>query len=456
MGTSQDLSANMKVVVILIICFGLAIANQGKHFNENLDEFEQEFGEKVAGESNEQRAARAKHLKEVEEQVNAQNDKAANGESTWTEKLYNFSDKTMEEFKRTHEGLIKEGTSKRNIAASRSYMPFAKGYIKPADRFSPTERRKQAESVARLEARAAAKNRDAPTSYNSNIDSLSYITSVKNQGSCGSCAAFAATAMHETHLIKAGASSTNMDLSEQYLVDCAYSEASAFGCDGASLQVYTNWLAQNGGLTPLETSYPYLDTAPKLNCDTASTVDKYDSGYKISAVEYTYSCTEDTLKTAVAENGAVVTGIAASETSLQSYSNGVFSGCSSTTQDHAVLVVGYGTEDGEDYWLVKNSWGSSWGENGYIRIKRGVNMCGIGAECVWAQTLGSDEEVPPAPTCDVSGVWGSGLTGNYYLTYWNGEYIYSSVTCKDSICSPAGDESDACEYICGKAGATAC
>ena len=70
-------------------------------------------------------------------------------------------------------GLIKEGTSKRNIAASRSYMPFAKGYIKPADRFSPTERRKQAESVARLEARAAAKNRDAPTSYNSNIDSLS-------------------------------------------------------------------------------------------------------------------------------------------------------------------------------------------------------------------------------------------------------------------------------------------
>ena len=83
-------------------------------------------------------------------------------------------------------------------------------------------------------------------------------------------------------------------------------------------------------------------------------------------------------------------------------------------------------------------------------------MCGIGAECVWAQTLGSDEEVAPAPTCDVSGVWGSGLTGNYYLTYWNGEYIYSSVTCKDSICSPAGDESDACEYICGKAGATAC
>ena len=126
---------------------------------------------------------------------------------------------------------------------------------------------------------------------------LGYITSVKNQGSCGSCAAFAATAMHETHLIKAGASSTNMDLSEQYLVDCAYSEAGAFGCDGASLQVYTNWLAQNGGLTPLETSYPYLDTAPKLNCDTASTVDKYDSGYKISAVEYTYSCSEDTLKT---------------------------------------------------------------------------------------------------------------------------------------------------------------
>ena len=61
------------------------------------------------------RAARAKHLKEVEEQVNAQNDKAANGESTWTEKLYNFSDKTMEEFKRTHEGRCLQYLTKINV-----------------------------------------------------------------------------------------------------------------------------------------------------------------------------------------------------------------------------------------------------------------------------------------------------------------------------------------------------
>merc|ERR1711974_41265 len=57
---------------------------------------------------------------------------------------------------------------------------------------------------------------------------------------------------------------------------------------------------------------------------------------------------------------------------------------------------------------------------------------------------------------DVSGVWGSGLNGDYYLTYWNGQYYYSTVSCKDSVCSPTGDESDACQYICGKAGATAC
>ena len=77
---------------------------------------------------------------------------------------------------------------------------------------------------------------------------LGWITSVKNQKSCGSCSAFASAAMHETCLIKVGAPSKNMDLSEQQLLDCAYDNKNAFGCDGAFIRAYPKWLAdKNGG-----------------------------------------------------------------------------------------------------------------------------------------------------------------------------------------------------------------
>ena len=92
---------------------------------------------------------------------------------------------------------------------------------------------------------------------------------------------------------------------------------------------------------------------------------------------YTYSGTEAKLKALVAEHGAVVTAVAAAGP-FSKYAGGVFSGCTSNKQDHAVTVVGYGTDNGVDYWLIKNSWGSSWGEKGFIRLKRGVGMCGVG------------------------------------------------------------------------------
>ena len=84
----------------------------------------------------------------------------------------------------------------------------------------------------------------------------------------------------------------------------------------------------------------------------------------------------------VAEHGAVVTSVnAGGEFSL--YSGGVFAGCTSNNTNHAVTVVGYGTtDDVEKYWIVKNSWSNDWGDGGYIKIKRGVGMCGIGKEIV--------------------------------------------------------------------------
>ena len=106
------------------------------------------------------------------------------------------------------------------------------------------------------------------------------------------------------------------------------------------------------------------------------------SGAAVNGAYWTSSSDEATLKKLVASHGAVLTGVAAGGAFSQ-YKGGIFSGCSSTAEpDHAVVVVGYGSQDGVDFWLVKNSWGSSWGENGYIRVKRGVQMCGIGGGVV--------------------------------------------------------------------------
>jgi len=329
--------------------------------------------------------------------------------------------------------------------------------FKPADRFSPSNLRRQAESMAKFQARMA--DRSVPDAFNA-VDE-GYVTSVKNQGSCGSCAAFAAHGMHEATLVKAGASSTNLDLSEQHLLDCAYQESGANGCNGATMQVYQNWFVNDGGLSPSETDYAYEGTSSDMVCD--SSIEKYDPGYKMSSMDYTYSCDEETMKSLVSEYGVVATALYASDSSFQSYAEGVYTGCSSTDENHAVLVVGYGTDDTDgDYWLVKNSWSEWWGDNGYIKVKRGNNECGIGQICVWgeATATGTDtsddtteeeeEETDDGSTCDISNLFWSGITGTYQLRVRTGGQTYISyVTCTNSICTPRVTVDNACEYICG-------
>merc|ERR1712123_484073 len=96
---------------------------------------------------------------------------------------------------------------------------------------------------------------------------------------------------------------------------------------------------------------------------------------------YTYSGDEETLKKTVYEKGAVNVGVDANQ-AFQAYSGGIFDSCYSQRVNHAIAIVGYGTERGIDFWLVKSSWGADWGEKGFMKLKRGVKMCGIGAVIV--------------------------------------------------------------------------
>lgn len=157
----------------------------------------------------------------------------------------------------------------------------------------------------------------------------------------------------------------------------------------------------------------------------------YNSGAYVSKALPDYYCTEDKIKTLVATYGGAVVSIYASDKSLGNYGNAVFNKCTNTSTNHAVLVVGYGTDPTSkmDYWLIRNSWGADWGNNGFFKLQRGVGMCGIGKKCYAAQCskttgpLSDPPVIPPPPPipasqeCDVSALWGALNGGVYTLTY---------------------------------------
>merc|ERR1712045_839038 len=196
-----------------------------------------------------------------------------------------------------------------------------------------------------------ARRASVPASYSA--VSAGIVSSVKSQGSCGSCVAFASMAAIETCLKKASGGKL-ADFSEQQV---------SRGCNGAQTPAYIKYVTDTKLALTHESTYPYLNKNPKLTCP--ANLKAYNTGAKVVKSYYTYSGTEAKLKALVAEHGAVVTAVNASP--LSKYAGGIFSGCTSKTQNHAVTVVGYGTANGVDYWLIKNSWGTTWGEKGYIR-----------------------------------------------------------------------------------------
>jgi len=197
------------------------------------------------------------------------------------------------------------------------------------------------------------------------------VTGIKNQGQCGSCWSFSATgSMEGAKFLKTG---TLTSLSEQNLVDCSTAQGNQ-GCNGGLMDQAFQYVISNAGIDT-EESYPYTATGPNDCQYSASNI-----GDTISNFQDVTSGSESALMTA-ANQQPVSVAIDASNNSFQLYTSGVYyePACSSTSLDHGVLVVGYGTDDsGTDYWLVKNSWGTDWGMNGFIQMSRNKdNNCGI-------------------------------------------------------------------------------
>ncbi|CAH2250521.1 jg9601 [Pararge aegeria aegeria] len=197
-----------------------------------------------------------------------------------------------------------------------------------------------------------------------------YISSVKNQAECGSCWSFATIAAVEGALARKNVGQRNLDLSEQSLVDCSWG-FNTYGCDGGMIDGTFEYILEHG--IPSEMEYGLY-----LNKEGWCSIENMTELHKIKDFAAVPPLSVNAMKLALYEYGPVTVTINAND-AVFSYDSGIFydQTCNNEPLNHAVTVVGYGVRDGVDYWIVKNSWGEDYGEDGYILISARNNTCHI-------------------------------------------------------------------------------
>ncbi|ACO53509.1 cathepsin [Euproctis pseudoconspersa nucleopolyhedrovirus] len=190
------------------------------------------------------------------------------------------------------------------------------------------------------------------------------VTPIKNQGACGACWAFATLASIESQY--AIRNNVHLDLSEQQMIDCDYVD---MGCYGGLLHTAFEQMIQMGGVEE-ERQYPYegVNNNCRLKSDERFVV-KVKGCYRYLVMR------EEKLKDLLRAVGPLPMAIDAS--SIFNYYRGVINYCGNNGLNHAVLLVGYGVENGVPFWTFKNTWGDDWGEDGYFRVRQNVDACGM-------------------------------------------------------------------------------
>ncbi|KAH8287948.1 hypothetical protein KR018_008864 [Drosophila ironensis] len=253
---------------------------------------------------------------------------------------------------------------KPNIFADMSTDGYLKGYL----RLVKSQKVEGADNVAEIVGSPLMSNLPDSLDWRQK----GFVTPAHNQQTCGSCYAFSIAGTIEGQVFKR--TGKILGLSEQQIVDCSVSHGNQ-GCVGGSLRNTLTYLQSTGGIMRAE-DYKYVSRKGKCQFVRELSVVNVTSWAILPAQD------EQAIQAAVTHIGPVAISINASPKTFQLYSDGIYDDpmCSSASVNHAMLIVGYG----KDHWILKNWWGQFWGESGYMRIKKGVNMCGMANYAAYA------------------------------------------------------------------------